>query len=142
MLLDDTCYWATRPDCVGDCFLPWSNARAACMAMVPGADLTSVNTYDELIQAQYILPRLGWGDVWIGLNDIKTEGAYVWSDGSPVGERGLDWAPGEPNDKNKTQNCVAMLSDGTITDQDCSIPYPFACEIPLSASPHHQSKCN
>ena len=136
-----SCYWATN--CYGDdCSLSWFAARNSCKAKLDGADLTSIDSFDELRLAQYALPRLGWGRVWIGLNDIKNEGSYVWSDGSSVGGNAFDWASGQPDDSNGTQNCVAMLQNGTISDENCNQTLHYGCEIQVSQpqpQPHTSS---
>jgi hypothetical protein len=136
-----SCYWATLPGCAGgDCFLSWLDARSSCKAMNDAADLTSIDSYDELRLAQYTLPKLGWERVWTGLNDIEDEGIYVWSDGSPVGENTFDWAPGQPDDSNGTQNCVVMLLDGTISDENCNRTLPYGCEIHRNPAPDSKGK--
>jgi C-type mannose receptor len=58
----------------------YSTARQSCIA--ENAELLSINSVYE--QA-YILSTLRRkGDIWLGLNDVRTEGEYVWTDGSNV----------------------------------------------------------
>ncbi|XP_072174986.1 echinoidin-like [Diadema setosum] len=42
--------------------------------------------------------------VWIGLNDLATEGTFVWSDGSDVDY--TPWHTDQPNDYGNAQDCV------------------------------------
>ncbi|MGE0171941.1 MAG: hypothetical protein AB7T49_04115 [Oligoflexales bacterium] len=46
---------------------------------------------------------------------------------SPIPD--LQWAPGQPDDTNHTQNCVAMSEEGLI-DADCSEQFNFICYNP------------
>jgi hypothetical protein len=138
-LFGTSCYLATLPNCSdSDCFLSWSDALKSCKTKNSSAYLTSVDTYGELRLAQLVLPRLGWDRVWMGLNDIKNEGSYVWSDGRPLQGQTFKWAPGQPDDSNGTQNCVAMLQDGTISDEDCNLQLPYSCEMPVQTQPQPQ----
>ncbi|XP_022806257.1 uncharacterized protein LOC111343357 [Stylophora pistillata] len=65
--------------------------------------------------------------VWIGLNDVTTEGDFLWPDGSHVTYE--KWHANEPNNAYKYQDCVQMLiSDGTWEDTSCGKRLPFLCE--------------
>ncbi|XP_022783049.1 secretory phospholipase A2 receptor-like [Stylophora pistillata] len=65
--------------------------------------------------------------VWIGLNDVTTEGDFHWPDGSHVTYE--KWHANEPNNTYKYQDCVQMLiSDGTWDDTSCGKRLPFLCE--------------
>ena len=41
---------------------------------------------------------------WIGLNDIDTEGVYVWADGSY--SHYAPWYSGQPDDYERSEDCV------------------------------------
>ena len=46
-----------------------------------------------------ILKTLGLGQVWLGLDDVTSEGQYVWSDGHVMTSQEWSlWAGGEPDD--------------------------------------------
>ena len=76
-------------------------------------------------------------EVWIGLNDRDTEGAYLWENGdTPVFS---SWNAGQP-DGGGAQNCSIMNldpSDGYGTgywhDTDCGRLNGFVCERPSEA---------
>jgi hypothetical protein len=92
--------------------------------------LISLNSDEEWGTAKNFISESGWAKVWIGLDDRKKQGDYVWSDGSHVSEGGFRWAKGQPDDKSHTQNCVAMHKYGTMYDESCSkTMLPFICEI-------------
>ncbi len=48
--------------------------------------------------------------LWIGLNDVATEGRFVWSSTEPVPF--TNWAPGEPNNVNGNENFTAIYEPG------------------------------
>ncbi|KAJ7363155.1 hypothetical protein OS493_011433 [Desmophyllum pertusum] len=65
--------------------------------------------------------------VWIGLNDVKTEGAFYWPDGSHVTY--TKWASNQPDNQYGYQDCVEMRIDqGTWDDTSCGRQLPFVCE--------------
>ena len=55
--------------------------------------------------AYSLLTSSGKNNVWIGLNDISTNGVYEWSDSSSYDYD--SFAPGEPQDST-SENCVCM----------------------------------
>ncbi len=48
--------------------------------------------------------------LWIGINDVATEGTFRWSSGEPVGF--TYWAPGEPNNALTGEDFVTMYQPG------------------------------
>lgn len=68
-----------------------------------------------------------YGGVWIGLNDVVTEGSFHWSDGSQLTYS--KWAAGQPDNKNSYQNCVEMVvRGGNWMDTSCGRQLPFICQ--------------
>ena len=55
-------------------------------------------------------------DCWIGLNDIDTEGMFVWADGSSSSYR--NWGPGQPDNSNE-EDCVHLRADTLWNDLPC-----------------------
>ena len=56
-------------------------------------------------------------DCFIGINDITTEGVYVWADGSDSTYR--NWNKGEPNDHSGDEECGEIDNDGVWNDIRC-----------------------
>ena len=70
----------------------WTQCEAKAVEL--GGHLVTVN--DEAEQ-NWIVANFGLQtSFWIGMNDAKTEGVWVWSSGESVGY--TNWAVGEPND--------------------------------------------
>ncbi|HEX6277939.1 MAG TPA: C-type lectin domain-containing protein [Polyangiaceae bacterium] len=80
---------------------------------------------------------------FIGANDREQEGEWFfadgvqfWSgaeDGERVGERYVQWGPGQPNDLSPVtltqEDCGSItLADGTWNDARCELACPFVCE--------------
>ncbi|XP_076437155.1 C-type mannose receptor 2-like [Babylonia areolata] len=96
----------------------WSDARKFCQSAK--GDLLS---FDDETDADWLtiqaLNSMQWRrrpGFWIGLNDIKTEGTYLWADGSEPAGYLLYWDQ-EPNNN---QECSTMNDGGFFADFDCS----------------------
>ena len=65
-----------------------------------------------------------YGQMWIGLNDIDTEGDYVWNDGTP-----FDFENWQDKQDWSTENCIRInVNDGRWNDIPCSTLYnAFIC---------------
>ncbi len=72
----------------------WTQAEAKAIEL--GGHLVTVNDAAEQnwIVSNFVDPP----KLWIGLNDVATEGTFVWSSSEPVTY--TRWAPGEPNNYN------------------------------------------
>ncbi|XP_078354451.1 uncharacterized protein LOC144639065 [Oculina patagonica] len=87
-----------------------------------GEELTSIAAGEELTGIAD-----PFGGVWIGLNDVTTEGTYRWPDGSHVTY--TKWSYNLPDDQNGYQDCVRMTFDeGAWDDTSCEKQLPFVCE--------------
>ncbi|MEE9440233.1 MAG: HYR domain-containing protein [Saprospiraceae bacterium] len=67
---------------------------------------------------------------WIGLNDIATEGVFVWANGNPLMYN--NWYPGQPNNQYGNQDFVSLLSNGQWNDESAGLKYEYIMEIPCS----------
>ncbi|XP_040564873.1 macrophage mannose receptor 1 [Lepeophtheirus salmonis] len=80
---------------------------------------------------------------FIGLNDIKTEGNYVWLDGITDKKEEIPWAPHQPDDKNSSQNCIVMDSSvETWNDVSCNEENRFFCSMEYTVCPPHWTLYN
>jgi hypothetical protein len=75
-------------------------------------------------------------ETWIGLTDVKSEGTYVWADGTPMTYS--NWYSGQPNNWMGEENCVRLWKwvGGTFQwgDYFCVEPKNYICEIPKCES--------
>ncbi|XP_069815124.1 macrophage mannose receptor 1-like [Dendropsophus ebraccatus] len=104
----------------------WQDAVLSCRK--EESDLASLHNIEE---ASAVASHFQFGDaeyVWLGLNDLKTQLFYEWSDGSPVAY--TTWQRGEPSHLNsREEDCVALSTkDGQWADKLCERFFPFICK--------------
>jgi len=128
----------------GRCYLfrlggeTYAAATARCTAL-PGlvggsgtATLASIATVGEDDHVREMANAGGSPTVWFGLDDIATEGALVWQDGSTLGY--TDWSAGQPDNGGGNEDCIMMSSDradsdyGQWRDVSCAAPRAAVCE--------------
>ncbi|KAF7247292.1 Mannose-binding protein [Varanus komodoensis] len=63
---------------------------------------------------------------FLAINDIQTEGRFVYLDGTPVNYK--NWNRGEPNDLDN-EDCAILHEDGLWNDIDCARKALIICEI-------------
>ncbi|XP_069815227.1 macrophage mannose receptor 1-like [Dendropsophus ebraccatus] len=116
----------------------WQGAKLSCRK--EGGDLVSLHNIEE---ANAVASMFHFGDVeyvWIGLNDLKTQQFFEWSDGSPVTY--TTWQRGEPSHLNsREEDCVALSTkDGEWADTICSKLFPYICQThSLEHGPKHNT---
>ncbi|XP_065651893.1 von Willebrand factor D and EGF domain-containing protein isoform X3 [Hydra vulgaris] len=101
----------------------WSNALLSCQRY--GGNLLSI---EDQAENTFIKNQLKsrYRSYWIGLNDIKIEGTFVWSDGSSP--KISNWKANEPNSLGD-EDCVEINSDGW-NDLPCqTLLNGFICKI-------------
>ncbi len=110
-----------------------SNARTNCQSIATGWDLVkiegSTGTYaiTAATENAHILANIS-SNRWIGLNDIASEGTYVWADSSA--NTYTNWAASEPT-AGAADNCALMLSaSGQWDQQACANLRGYICEGP------------
>lgn len=121
----------------GNCFIflegfgrPYLTARGECEAL--GARLASLATRREF---DLVLARMVAAGYWLGLDDLGTEGTFVWSSA----ETGTftNWRLDEPNDAMGLEDCTVMYGNyvgefaafvGGWNDVDCTTTRYAVCE--------------
>jgi cysteine-rich repeat protein len=99
----------------------WAAARSACVAA--GAHLATIADADE----QSFVAALAAEDMWIGATDEGREGRFEWVTGEPFSFS--RFAPGEPDDRAHTDNCITLASDELWHDRNCGLVRGFVCEM-------------
>lgn len=57
----------------------------------------------------FLLPAASADELWIGFNDIRTEGLFDWSDHSSVGF--TSWTFGKPAVSTDAEDCVLITGE-------------------------------
>nr|XP_026691220.1 galactose-specific lectin nattectin-like isoform X2 [Ciona intestinalis] len=93
----------------------YSESRKFCKSI--GADLAAVGVrnveYRRIITKTVIQDKVGNRSAWIGMNDIASEGNWVWIDNRKVIAGESDWAEFQPDNGGgivHRQNCGIMAS--------------------------------
>uniref|UniRef100_UPI00398E69AD macrophage mannose receptor 1-like n=1 Tax=Pristiophorus japonicus TaxID=55135 RepID=UPI00398E69AD len=112
----------------------WQESLTACRK--EEGDLVSIHNIEE---HSFIITQLGYlstDEVWIGMNDLKMQMLFEWTDGSPV--TFTTWLHDEPSHfNNKQEDCVVMKTkDGYWADYVCEKQYGYICKHkPLPKQP-------
>lgn len=118
----------------GDCFrfesllLSWSVAEDRCNDW--GGHLASIRSNLEQLTVITNVPSNFTGsNVWIGLNDTRLEGSYMWNDGSPTDY--TNWLSSTPN-LNIFEDCVAISFPTAYWDDlNCTATHNSLCRKPI-----------
>jgi len=105
----------------------WFNAHSTCAAQ--GMELAKIKSSEEnAVVRELVWSKAGKGTraIWFGANDLRREGSWNWSDGSPMRYR--NFAAGEPNNYNRQEDCGAIAYDQKWNDMNCKIPLLYVCE--------------
>ncbi|XP_068604963.1 macrophage mannose receptor 1b [Brachionichthys hirsutus] len=102
----------------------WTDAKRECRK--EGGDLVSVRNVED---QSFIISQLGYAstdELWIGLNDISTEGLFDWSDHSAVSF--TSWTYGKPSVSADSEDCVLIMGEnGNWADRSCDEKHGFIC---------------
>ncbi|NXJ85344.1 MRC2 protein, partial [Trogon melanurus] len=105
----------------------WQEAKKTCLRS--GGDLVSIHTLSEL---EFVTKQIKQDveELWIGLNDLKLQMNFEWSDGTPV--RFTYWHPFEPNNfRDSLEDCVTIWGpEGRWNDSPCNQSLPSICKKP------------
>jgi hypothetical protein len=105
----------------------WAAADADCQAR--GAALVKIEDVNE---NSFLFTQNAFNYVWIGLNDLASEGVYVWTDDSAMGYQ--QFISGEPNDWAGAEDCGMLAPDGWFgnphgwIDTSCGQTHAYVCE--------------
>ncbi|XP_051814605.1 CD209 antigen-like protein C [Acanthochromis polyacanthus] len=105
----------------------WNKSREDCRSK--GADLVVINSAEE----QTFLSTFTNKPTWIGLNDIQTEGTWMWVDGTPLTQS--YWSTNQPDngggsDQWGEEDCATIRnSENTLwNDLPCTSYLQWICE--------------
>ncbi|XP_054452124.1 macrophage mannose receptor 1-like [Anoplopoma fimbria] len=108
----------------------WSDAQRECRN--EGGDLVSISNVED---QSFVISQLGYismDELWIGLNDRKTEGLFDWIDHSTV--RFTSWEYGKPAASSDIKDCVVIMGEnGNWADRVCEEKHGSIC-MKMSAS--------
>ncbi|XP_068437743.1 macrophage mannose receptor 1 [Clinocottus analis] len=116
----------------------WKDALAACHK--EGGDLASIHNIED---QSFVISQSGYlsTDVlWIGLNDLKNQMLFEWSDHSHV--TFTQWQTDEPSHaSNLQEDCVVITGkDGKWADHMCEKTYGYICKKKASIRPAEGSQ--
>lgn len=116
----DNSYWVCEAP------VPWVEANNRCQAF--GAQLASVQSPAEnMLLHGYANKGV---NLFLGLNDIDSEGEFTWTDSSGVDY--TNWSEGEPNDSSMAEDCSELRgTTGEWNDISCDAARYFACKAPM-----------
>ncbi|KAM3604663.1 uncharacterized protein V6R79_014470 [Siganus canaliculatus] len=122
----------------GKCFFlnrtekTWLDAQKMCRK--EGGDLVSIRNVEE---QSFVISQLGYvssDELWVGLNDRKTEGLFDWSDHSTVSF--TSWEYGKPAIFTDQEDCVLIKGEnGYWTDRVCNEKHGFICMKDSASEP-------
>jgi hypothetical protein len=84
----------------------WPEARQTCLDL--GMYLVTVTSQAEMNFLRQLRDEVAYDAYfWIGLNDLETEGQFVWDNGEPLGY--TSWGGGQPDDYGGAEDCVTVF---------------------------------
>ncbi|XP_041848819.1 macrophage mannose receptor 1-like isoform X2 [Melanotaenia boesemani] len=102
----------------------WPNALTECRK--EGGDLASIRNIED---QSFVISQLGYAstdELWIGLNDRRTERLFDWSDSSTVSF--TSWEFGKPSVSSDGEDCVLIREEkGNWADRLCDEKHGFIC---------------
>ena len=109
----------------------WNESRQYCQNWRGDLAVYGVKTMQNRKKLIENLSLSRWS--WIGVNDIASEGNWVWVNGELADRSEIIWASGEPNDGDD-HDCVFMYEPNKVRDTglagayNCSLSDPGLCE--------------
>ncbi|XP_071348972.1 macrophage mannose receptor 1-like [Trachinotus anak] len=110
----------------------WSDAQKVCRK--EGGDLVSIRNVED---QSFVISQLGFAstdELWIGLNDRKTEGLFDWIDHATVSF--TSWEFGKPAVFTDQEDCVLIRGEnGNWADRVCGEKHGFICMKTSASEP-------
>ncbi|XP_026505209.1 macrophage mannose receptor 1-like [Terrapene carolina triunguis] len=111
----------------------WKEALTSCKKQ--DGNLASMH---NIAENSFIVSQLGYKpteDLWIGLNALKIQMYFEWSDGTPVTY--IKWLRGQPSYAKRQEDCVVMKGqDGYWAANVCEKKLGYICKrTPLPQAP-------
>ncbi len=120
-IADGALFEVTRPETgkryVAYAATTWAAAEATAVQL--GGHLVSIDDAEENEWVRANVANFGGVDrrIWLGFNDVASEGQFAWTDGTPADF--TNWNPGEPNNSGGIEDFTELLgSNGRWNDQD------------------------
>jgi hypothetical protein len=95
-------------------FVTWGAAEAAAVAMNGHLATIRSSAENQWIQDTFRTSVGSISPLWIGLNDLATEGTFEWSSGTPLTY--ANWEPGAPDDSFGLEDAVYLSGSGQWND--------------------------
>lgn len=113
-------------------FMTWHDARDKCAEY--GGDLVSIRGEEEADFVKNQVQLCGY--TWIGLNDLKNESDYRWSDGANLTYKSMspqmDYIKDERADQE--MDCIASDQNGQWTNFHCDDKFYSLCKKKLGSN--------
>ncbi|XP_071489471.1 CD209 antigen-like protein D [Diadema antillarum] len=116
---------------------PWEVARDTCdelggylVAIETPSELSSIR--EDVLIAHYGITTFPW--IWIGLNDLATEGVYTWERvGSTLSVSSSMWDhdDNQPNPRYAANQDCMTFNGRVLRDDHCSMVTTYMCEFGL-----------
>ncbi|XP_072846444.2 CD209 antigen-like protein D [Pogona vitticeps] len=98
----------------------WTDAKKLCA--LSNSHLIIINSRKE---QDFVIGNIKSVSMWLGLNDVHTEGTWHWIDGSIPTQ--TYWRVGEPNNDGD-EDCAALYNNGKWNDISCDVQVHYGCE--------------
>ncbi|NWV65628.1 MRC1 protein, partial [Malurus elegans] len=103
----------------------WEDALSSCKEQ--GGDLASIH---NIAEHSFLVSQLGYkptDELWLGLNDLKAQFYFEWSDGTPV--TFTTWQRRHPTYRSHLDDCTAMKGqDGYWATDACNKQLGYICK--------------
>ncbi|XP_059487229.1 uncharacterized protein LOC132203444 [Neocloeon triangulifer] len=113
----------------------WQDANLACCSI--GMKLLSLDfdyEYNNLLQALKTISMHNAttepGEFWTSGSDVGCESSFGWCAVNKL-VRSTNWAPQQPSDKNKSENCISIAinqNSALLSDDACDRKMRYICE--------------